>query len=217
MVSQVTPLQNVESGAIRPRSQRMSAVNNGARAATRVGIVLLLSTAAVEAHELGHRTVFWLTETPARMGFQRVDPTVPVTAAIRLWGKLGGPLVSLCLAILFLMIAQRRPSFAWATAAFSNASLRVLPCSIDLVRALRGDRTFSDEGDLALGLTSSPAGRAALVLVWWLPFVALTLLSARAFPFERHRWLKVSGVYVLSLAVGIGAVLLDDLFGIRGN
>ena len=133
-----------------------------------------------------------------------------------MWGKLGGPLVSLCLAIIFLVIAQRRSSFAWATAAFTNASLRVLPCSIDLVRA-HGGRTFSDEGDLALGIASGSAGRAALVLVWWLPFVVLTVLSARAFPFDRHRWLKVGGVYVLSLSVGILAVLLDELLGIRGN
>jgi hypothetical protein len=179
--------------------------------------VVALSAAAIEAHELGHRTVFWLTGTPARMGFQRVDPTVPVSEALRLWGKLGGPLVSLGLAIGFLLLLRDRRLFVLATAAFTNASLRVLPCSIDLLRAVRGGRPFSDEGDLALGLATGPAGRVALVGLWWLPFVVLTVLAARALPFQRHRWLKVGGVYVLSLAVGIGAVLLDELFGIHGN
>ena len=179
--------------------------------------MVVLSAAAIEAHELGHRTVFWLTGTPARMGFQRVDPTIPVPDALRLWGKLGGPLVSLGLAIGLLLVLRHRRSFLLATAAFTNASLRILPCSSDLVRALSGRRPFSDEGDLAVGLTTGSAGRVALVLIWWLPFVALTVLAARAFPFQRQRWLKVGGVYLLSLAVGIGAVLLDELFGIHGN
>jgi hypothetical protein len=180
-------------------------------------MVVFLSAAAIELHELGHRTVFWLTGTPARMGFQRVDPTVAVSEGLRLWGKLGGPLVTLCLAVGLLLVARRRPSFFWATAAFTNASLRLLPLSFDLGRAIQGAHPFSDEGDLALGLTAAPLGRAVLVLAPWLAFAALSLLAGRTFPFARHRWWKVLGVYAISLVVDVGAVVLDDLLGIRGS
>lgn len=181
------------------------------KTARNAALVAVLSAAAIELHELGHRAVFWLTGTPARMGFQRVDPTVPVSEALRLWGKAGGPLVTLVLALAFLAVARRRPSFAWAAAAFTQASLRLLPLTFDVVRALRGAHPFSDEGDLALGLTVSVPGRTALMLAAWALFAVLSLLAARTFPFSRRRWPKVAAVYLLSLAVGIAAVLGDEL------
>jgi len=55
----------------------------------RAALVVVLSGVAIEVHELGHRAVFWLTGTPARMSFQRVDPTVPVSHALWLWGRRG--------------------------------------------------------------------------------------------------------------------------------
>ena len=54
----------------------------GVNTLRRAGVVVLLSAVALELHELGHRAVFWLTGTPARMGFQRVAPTVPVPNAL---------------------------------------------------------------------------------------------------------------------------------------
>ena len=181
------------------------------KTARNAALVAVLSAAAIELHELGHRAVFWLTGTPARMGFQRVDPTVPVSEALRLWGKAGGPLVTLVLALALLAVARRRASFAWATAAFTQASLRLLPLTFDVVRALRGAHPFSDEGDLALGLTVSVPGRTALMLAAWALFAVLSVLAARTFPFSRRRWPKVAAVYLLSLAVGIAAVLGDEL------
>jgi hypothetical protein len=182
----------------------------------RVTLVVLLSAVAIEMHELGHRAVFWLSGTPARMGFQRVDPTVPVSESLRLWGKAGGPLVTLVAALVLLALARRHPSFGWAAAAFTQASLRLFPLTMDLARALRGARPFSDEGELALALTRVSAGRFSLLLAIWLVFGALSLLTARTFPFGRRRWLGVAAVYVGSLAVGIGAALTDELLGIRG-
>lgn len=180
-------------------------------------MVVILSAIAIVDHELGHRAVFWLTGTPARMGFQRVDPTVPVSEAIRLEGKAGGPAATLILSVALLVVANRRSAFPWATAAFTHATLRLLPLSFDLVRAVRGQPPFSDEGDLALGLTASPAGRAVLVLGAWTLFAGLSVLAARTFPFPRLRVWKVSAIYLLSLAVGIAAVVADDLLGVHGR
>ncbi|MGZ6162938.1 MAG: hypothetical protein ACXWLS_06390 [Myxococcaceae bacterium] len=184
----------------------------------RAALVLLLSAAAIELHELGHRCVFWLTGTPARMGFQRVDPTVPVSEAVRLWGKAGGPLLTLVLAVVFLAMARRRPSFGWSTAAFTQASLRLLPLSFDLLRAIHGTRPFSDEGDLALAVSSSPSIRTALVLAAWLLFGGLSFVAARTYPVvRRKRWPVVLAVYLGSLVVGIAAVLGDELLGVHGS
>jgi hypothetical protein len=43
--------------------------------------------------------------------------------------------------------------FGWTTASFTNASIRLFPCAMDFVRAVRGRPLFSDEGDVALALT----------------------------------------------------------------
>lgn len=183
----------------------------------RAGVVVLLSAAAIELHELGHRAVFLLTGTPARMGFQRVDPTVPVSQTVWLWGKAGGPLVTLSLSVAFVAVARRRGTFAWATAAFTQASLRLFPLTLDVSRALKGAAPFSDEGEIALAINSAVPVRVALVLLAWAVFGALSFLAARAFPFGRRRWLQVAAVYLGSLAVGIGAALADELLGIHGR
>ncbi|HZJ52725.1 MAG TPA: hypothetical protein VFD38_01190 [Myxococcaceae bacterium] len=168
-------------------------------------------------HELGHRLVFWLTGTPARMGFQRVDPTVPVSDSLWLCGKAGGPLVTLVLSLVLVAVARRHGSFAWATAAFTQASLRLFPLTVDLVRALRGAPPFSDEGELIRALDAATPVRVTLVLSAWAVFGTLSFLAARTFPFRRHRWLGVAAVYLAGLAVGIGAALADELLGIHGR
>jgi hypothetical protein len=183
----------------------------------RAGVVVVLSAVALELHELGHRAVFWLTGTPARMGFQRVDPTVPVSNALWLWGKAGGPLVTLVLSVALVVLARRHATFAWATAALTQASLRLLPLGFDLVRALRGAAPFSDEGELARAFSAAVPVRVLLVLVACAAFGTLSVLAARTFPFRRRRWLGVAAVYLGSLAVGIGAVLADELLGIHGR
>jgi hypothetical protein len=183
----------------------------------RAGIVVVLSAVAIEVHELGHRAVFWLTGTPARMGFQRVDPTVPVSHALWLWGKAGGPLVTLLLSVVLVAVARRHRTFAWATAAFTQASLRLFPLAFDLARAVRGTAPFSDEGELALAVGATVPVRASLVIVACAVFGSLTVLAARTFPFARRRWLGVVAVYLVSLAVGIAAAIADDLLGIRGR
>ena len=183
----------------------------------RAGTVAILSAAAIELHELGHRAVFLVTGTPARMGFQRVDPMVPVSVSTWLWGKAGGPLVTLALSVVLVSIARRRGSFAWATAAFTQASLRLFPLTLDLVRAFRGAPPFSDEGELIRALTGAVPARVVLVLAAWLVFGTLSFLAARTFPFRRLRWPGVAAVYVGSLAVGIGAAVADELLGIHGR
>lgn len=183
----------------------------------RAGLVVLLAAFAIEVHELGHRAVFFLTGTPARMGFQRVDPTVPVSEALWLWGKAGGPVVTLVLSVAFVAVARRRRTFGWATAAFTQASLRLFPLTFDLRRALRGAAPFSDEGELARALSGAVPIRVALVLGALGIFGTLSWLAAGTFPFRRRRWLGVAAVYLGSLAVGIGAALADELLGIHGR
>ena len=104
-------------------------------------------------------------------------------------------------------------TFVWATAAFTQASLRLFPLGFDLVRAIRGAVPFSDEGELARAVSGAVPIRVALVLVCCAVFGTLSVLAARTFPFRRRRWLGVAAVYLGSLAVGIGAVLADELLG----
>jgi fumarate reductase subunit D len=182
----------------------------------RIGLVALLAWLSVEIHELGHFAVYVLAGHPARMSFQRVSPAEPVSTSLVNLALLGGPAVSLAAAIALLLVARRRRSFAWVTASFTNASIRVFPCALDLLRALTGGRPFSDEGELALAFTGSQISRVAvmvLVLAMWL---ALTTVVAREYDFRTKRLLKAVAIYGLSLLVGITTVIADDLLGFNG-
>jgi hypothetical protein len=119
--------------------------------------------------------------------------------------------------VVLLVIARRHGSFVWATAAFTNASLRLFPLTMDLGRAFRGAPPFSDEGELMSTLTPSITGRVSGLLAVWLVFGALSFLPARTFPFGRRPWLGVAAVYLGSLTVGIGAAVADELLGIHGR
>jgi hypothetical protein len=207
-------LRGTEGGEMRPPE--------GARVppsvvVKRVGTIALMAWVAIELHELGHLLAYSVAGYPARMSFQRVDPTVAVPGPVRLWAELAGPVASLVAAAVLLAIALRRPGFAWITAAFASASIRLLPCAMDLVRAVRGARPFSDEGEVAMALTTSRPGRAGLVLLALLPGLWLTARTAREYRFRGHAAVKAVLVYALTLSVGIFAILLDDLLGARGS
>jgi hypothetical protein len=183
----------------------------------RAGVVALLAWLAVELHELGHFSVYALAGHPARMSFQRVSPAQPVPESLLHWGTLGGPAASFVAAVVLYVVARYRPSFVLVTASFTNASLRVFPCAMDLLRALKGGRPFSDEGELTLAFTTSGTGRVAvlvLVLGMWL---GLSALVSREYRFRTRRLVKVLAIYALSLGVGIGTVILDELLGLNSS
>jgi hypothetical protein len=75
----------------------------------------------------------------------------------------------------------------------------------------RGAPPFSDEGDVALALTNSPAGRAGLISLAIALCMVLTVLAARQYRFVKRPVLKSLAIYLLSLTVGIGVVIIDEL------
>jgi len=176
-------------------------------------IIVLLTWFAIELHEMGHFLVYTLAGYHARMSLQRVTPAADVPALLDHLAKLAGPAVSLIAATVFLIIARRRPGFTLVTASFTNASLRLFPCTMDLLRAFKGKAPFSDEGEVAMAITSNRAGRVSLLLVAIALSAVLTVLAGREYPFQRKRFLKCLLIYGLSLAVGIGVVLLDEIMG----
>jgi hypothetical protein len=134
--------------------------------AQRVGIIVLLSLVSNPLHELGHYAVYKLDTVPVHITLQSVRPIAPISGPVAVLGLAGGPAFSLVAALACLLIARHRPGFFWATAAFTNATLRLFPCAMELVRALRGTTPFSDEGDIAVALTHSSTARSFIVLVF---------------------------------------------------
>jgi len=181
----------------------------------RIGLVVALTVVAVVLHEGGHYVVYRLAGYPVRISLQSVKPIGSVDASLDIVAKLAGPGVSLGAALLFLALAQRKPGFLWATAAFNNATLRIFPCVMDLARAVGSGKPFSDEGEAALALTRSAAGRAGFMLGVIAVFLVLSTQTARQFPFAQNRVLKAASIYLLSLIVGIGIVVLDELLGLN--
>ena len=102
-----------------------------------------------------------------------------------------GPAFSLIAAIVCLFVARHRPSFFWVTAAFTNATLILFPLTMDVLRAIKKAVPFSDEGNLAITITTSSAGRVIFLLGICAVFLLLTVVIARLYDFQRHRTAKV--------------------------
>jgi hypothetical protein len=177
----------------------------------RAGIVILATLGAIVIHEFGHFAVYRAAGIPVRISLQSVSPIQPVRGALGHWAMLAGPALSWITAVVFLVIAGKRSGFGWAAMAFTNASLRLFPCSMDLARALGNGPSFSDEGDVAMALTRSTGGRVSVILVAMALSLTLMTLASRRLPFTGKRVWKSAGVYFLSLAVGIAVVIVDEL------
>ena len=184
------------------------------KALIRIALVVLLTLAAIVIHETGHFLVYTAAGYPTAITLQSVTPVGDVEPVLGHWAMLAGPVMSWIAAVILIIAAAGRPAFAWAAAAFTNASLRLFPCGMDLVRALTNSHPFSDEGDVAMALTTSPIGRSAILLLAIAVSMTLTVLAARRFRFAHWSALKSLGVYALSLAVGIAVIIADEL--IRG-
>jgi hypothetical protein len=177
----------------------------------RAFVVVVLTLAAIALHEFGHFLVYRLGGCPVAITLQSVRPAAAVDASLDGWAKAAGPALSLAAGYVCLVLARRRPSFTWATAALTNSSLRLFPLVMDVVRAVKGAAPFSDEGDVAGALAATSAGRLSTLAMPIALSVLLTVLAAREYDFRSHRILKVTGIYLLSLAVGISVVILDEL------
>ena len=186
--------------------------NNVNRSFTRsVCIIVLLSLVSIPLHELGHYTVYKLANIPVHVTFQSVRPIAPIRGPVAELGLVAGPAFSLIAAVVCLLIARHRPGFFWPTAAFTNATIRLLPCTMDLLRVFQGGTPFSDEGDFGPALTHSPIARSVVILCFFTIAAILTALAARQYHFQKYGTLKLVGIYLLSLGIGIGVLIVDGL------
>ena len=179
--------------------------------AQRAGLVVLLTIAAIAFHEFGHFIVYWIGGCPVRITLQSVRPIGNVSAPLNDLALAAGPAFSLIAAVVCLVLARRRPSFFWVTAAFTNATLRLFPLIMDVLRVFEKAAPFSDEGNLAIAIMTNPAGRVILLLGVFAVFLWLTVLVARLYDFVKHSTAKAVGIYLLSLLSGIAIVLIDEL------
>jgi hypothetical protein len=177
----------------------------------RVLTLAVLSWLAIEIHEGGHYLYYRLAGYHARISLQQTTPLVQVPMGIEHAALLAGPAVSALAAIAFLLVALRRPGFGWAAASFTNASLRLFPLTMDLIRAIQDGRPFSDEGMVFQMTAGSQSERVGLVLLAIALFLTLTVLAAKTFRFRRWAFVKTLGIYLFTLAIGIGVVILDEL------
>jgi hypothetical protein len=166
---------------------------------------------AVEIHECGHFLYYTLAGYHARVSLQQTTPLGQVPMDVEHAALLAGPAMSALAALILIPIAWRRPGFGWAAASFTNASLRVFPLTMDLVRAVQDGHPFSDEGVVFQMTAQSQIERVALVVLALAFFLTLTILAARTFRFRRRAFLKTVGVFLFMLVVGIGVVILDEL------
>jgi len=179
----------------------------------RAGVFILLTFAAIVVHECGHYAVYRLAGIPVRITLQSVHAVGPVGPSLDHWALMAGPAVSVAAAVVSLVAVRRYPGFGWAGAAFTNASLRLFPLAMDVGRAVKDGRPFSDEGIVAAALATSPAGRCALLAVPIAVCLVLTVKAGRAFRFDRYAALRVLGLYLATVAIGIGVIILDELLG----
>jgi hypothetical protein len=179
----------------------------GARAA----VLGLLTLAAIVIHETGHFLVYWAAGVPVRITLQSVHAAGPVPPRIDHWALVAGPVFSCLAAGACLLATRKNPGFFWSSAAFTNASLRLFPMAMDIVRAVHAGQPFSDEGNIVLALTSKPATRVLLLSLAALVPLILTVFAARTYRFANRPILRTVGIYLYTLAIGIGVVIADEL------
>jgi hypothetical protein len=173
--------------------------------------LVLLSWLAIELHEMGHFLFYLLAGYRAQISLQQTTPLGSVPMNVEHAALLAGPAVSALAAVIFLLVARSRPGFGWAMAALTNASLRLFPLTMDLLRAIQDGHPFSDEGTVAAMVASSQIMRVCLVAVPLVLFLGLTVLAGRMFRFRHFAFWKVLGLYAATLAIGIGVVIVDEL------
>lgn len=204
----------MELGAVAERISNESfageAQVNWSRTSSRVVVVVLLSLASIVVHEFGHYIVYKFARIPVKVSLQSVRPAGPASPQVDRIAKAGGPALSIFAALVCLLLARRGVSFSWITAAFTNASLRLFPCAMDILHAIKGSHPFSDEGDIAVSLATGQLGRILLVTLPFALYFGLTITVGRRFEFAQRRLINVIGIYLLSLAVGIAIVLIDE-------
>jgi hypothetical protein len=174
-------------------------------------VVAFLAVVAIAVHESGHFIVYRLAGYSVHVTLQSVHPVGDVDAGLDRWAKLAGPVISLAAAVFCLVMARRRPSFAWATAAFTNATIRLFPLAMDVSRAVTGRGAFSDEGEVILAITAVRSARLFLLGIPIAAFLLAAVLAAREYHFRRAAALKIAVIYVWTLAIGIGIILIDEL------
>jgi hypothetical protein len=174
-------------------------------------VIVSLSLASIFLHELGHYSVYKIANIPVHITLQSVRPIALLSGPVASLGLVAGPVLSLFVALACLLIAQHRPGSFWPTAAFTNATLRLFPCTMEFLRLFQGAKPFSDEDAFALAVTQSAVARVCLILLFFALAAILTVLAARQYRFQRYVTLKVLGIYLLSLGIGIGVVIVDEL------
>jgi hypothetical protein len=98
------------------------------------------------------------------------------------------------------------------TASFTNATLRLFPLTMDLLRAAKGRPPFSDEGEVALALLGgATGGRLAALSAVLAVSLLLAVLAGREYHFRGRAFFKNVAVYVFSLGIGIAVVIVDEL------
>jgi hypothetical protein len=179
--------------------------------ARRLGIVVFLSLISIPLHELGHYVVYKFAQIPVHITFQSVRPITSISGPTAMLGLAGGPAFSLIAAVACLVIPTQRDRFFWITAAFTNATLRLFPCTMDMLHGIQGKMPFSDEGEIAIMLTHSSFARFLVVLCFFATAATLTVLAARRYRFHKYTSLKAFGIYLLSLGTGICVLIVDEL------
>jgi hypothetical protein len=177
----------------------------------RAAILALLALLAIVLHEGGHFLVYWMAGIPVRVTLQSVQPVGSVSPGIDHLALLAGPLVSWLAAGVCLIAARARPGFFWSSAAFTNASIRLFPLALDIVRAATAGQPFSDEGTVVLAWTSAPPARVLLLCLASVAPLALTVLGGRSYRFADRPLLRIVGIYAYTLAIGILVLIVDIL------
>ena len=82
---------------------------------------------------------------------------------------------------------------------------------MDVVRAARNAPAFSDEGTVAMGISSAGWARISLLTIPIGISLVLTVLAAREYRFANRPVLRSIALYLFTLLIGIGVVIADEI------
>jgi len=179
-------------------------------------ITAVLCPISIYLHELGHWIMYEFNGIDSWISIQRVNLIDPeqVTEAIFLKSLFGGPIVTILLALVSLLLMTKFRDSLWLLIlGLINASLRILPTFVGSIKSFNTENLngFSDEGNIALRITDSILLREILMLILLGFFIFLIIKLYKTFQFPEDMKRKKLYIVVLIILPVLFSMILPKL------
>lgn len=186
-------------------------------------IFLILFPVSIFLHEAGHWMIYELYSIDSWISLQRanlVNPDQLLTEDIFLKSLLGGPILTILLALISYLLLTKFNNSTWLFLfGLINASFRILPTGIGILTSFKTDLNgVSDEGNIVLRITDNVFIREVIMLLLLSLFFFIITKFYRTYKFPdnfKRKKIFVTMICLLTILISLTYPKLDQIvFGI---